>query len=147
MIRSGARINDGNLPFKETPLMRAASSHSPELVQLLLEKGAHIEARDQNGCTPLIYAARSGDPDTFKILLNAGADIKTMAHRGRDVFEWVSTLSLEISELFLSHTPVSKTRASKWLLKAASDGHIQNIQKCLARNAAIQPVDEENQRK
>jgi len=142
LIRRGARINDVDLPFKETPLIRAASSKSADLVRLLLEKGANLEARDHNGCTPLIHAARSGDLEVVNILLNADADIKAVDRDGRSVFEWASPLSSKIPELILNRSSLSKPRASKWLLKAAGDGHIPIINKLLSRHAAIQPRNE-----
>jgi ankyrin repeat protein len=73
---------------KLTPLMMAPTS-SPEAVQLLLDAGAGVNARDGRGMTPLIFAAASDKPDlaTLRILLEAGADpeIESAAHeRARD---------------------------------------------------------------
>ena len=142
LIRAGARINDGDLPWKQTPLILAASSNSIDLVELLLERGSHIEAKDESGCTPLIHGARSGNLQVVKTLLDAGADIKAVDKDGRSVFEWVAPLSPEILELVLNRSTLSKNQASKALLKAAGDGHIQAIIRLLDQNAAIQPVHE-----
>jgi len=45
-----------------------------ELVTMLIEKNADIEARDSKGNTPLLIAAGSGLTDVCLVLLNAGAD-------------------------------------------------------------------------
>ena len=42
----------------EAPIHIAAQSQSKEIVDILLNKGADIEAKDANGCTPLHHAAR-----------------------------------------------------------------------------------------
>jgi ankyrin repeat protein len=73
---------------KLTPLMMAPSS-SPEAVQLLIDAGASVNARDGRGMTPLIFATASDKPDLaiLRILLKAGADpgIESAAHeRARD---------------------------------------------------------------
>ena len=44
------------------------------VVQLLLENYAYIDAESPNGSTPLMMAAMYGSADTVKVLLLAGAD-------------------------------------------------------------------------
>jgi ankyrin repeat protein len=56
------------------PLHYAASSGSPQLVQLMLDHYAYIDAESPNGTTPLMMAARYGSIDAVKVLLDAGAD-------------------------------------------------------------------------
>ena len=57
---------------------------SPEVVQLLLAKGAPVNARseDSNGNTVLIEAASGGSVETLTLLLNAGADLKATNNDG-----------------------------------------------------------------
>ena len=59
-----------------TPIMYAAMfSSTPEIVQLLLEHGAEIDARDNNGWTPLMLAAGfSSTPEIVQLLLDQGGD-------------------------------------------------------------------------
>lgn len=59
-------------------------SGTPELVALLLDRSADIEARDQDGKTPLHYAAAiSKTPKSTALLLDRGANIGA-----RDKSEW-----------------------------------------------------------
>jgi ankyrin repeat protein len=68
-----ARNADVNKPGW-TALHYAATSGSLEVVQLLLERYAYIDAESPNGSTPLMMAALYGTSETVKLLLEAGAD-------------------------------------------------------------------------
>lgn len=58
------------------PLHYAASGPSTPMVQLLLDKGAAIEAGSPNGSTPLMMAAGYGPESSVDALLAKGADAK-----------------------------------------------------------------------
>ena len=60
-----------------TALHYAASNTtqaSQEMVRLLLEHHAYIDAQSPNGSTPLMMAARYGSPEAVKLLIQEGAD-------------------------------------------------------------------------
>lgn len=59
-----------------TPLHDAVSHDLPEVVDLLLEKGANVDAISQAGSTPLLIAARSGVSEYAAKLLAYGANIE-----------------------------------------------------------------------
>ncbi|RPB21249.1 ankyrin, partial [Terfezia boudieri ATCC MYA-4762] len=59
-----------------TALYSAAYSGHADVVRLLLEKGANIEAtRSDDGATALDSAAYSGHADVVRLLLEKGANI------------------------------------------------------------------------
>jgi ankyrin repeat protein len=68
-----ARDADINKPGW-TALHYAASSGQVEIMKLLIEKFAFIDAQSPNGTTPLMMAAMYGSPDSVKLLLDEGAD-------------------------------------------------------------------------
>ena len=68
-----ARNADVNKPGW-TALHYAASGGKADVVQLLLDHYAYIDAESPNGSTPLMMAAMYGTTDTVKVLLAAGAD-------------------------------------------------------------------------
>lgn len=69
-----ARDADINQPGW-TALHYAASSGHSQIVKLLLENSAYIDAESPNGTTPLMMAARYGNLETVKLLVNEGADL------------------------------------------------------------------------
>ena len=58
-----------------TPLHRAAIEGSYECLQLLIDLGANVNARDEIGWTPLHDAVFHGHVNCAMVLLNAGADL------------------------------------------------------------------------
>jgi uncharacterized protein len=65
-----------------TPLHYAATSAHLEIIELLLENHAYIDAESPNGTTPLMMAAQYGSPAAVKSLLEAGADATLKNQRG-----------------------------------------------------------------
>lgn len=65
-----------------TPLHYAASGPEPAAVQMLLERGARIEALSPNKTTPLMMAARYGNTDSAELLLARGANAKARNDAG-----------------------------------------------------------------
>ena len=51
-------------------------------MQLLLQSGANIEAKDKNGNTPLMRAASWGRTENVKLLLDRGAKIDARNSHG-----------------------------------------------------------------
>jgi ankyrin repeat protein len=70
LIERGADINKPGW----TPLHYAATGGHMDIVRLLLEQSAYIDAASPNGSTPLMMAAMYGNSDVVKVLLEAGAD-------------------------------------------------------------------------
>lgn len=70
-----AREADVNKPGW-TPLHYAASGGHADVVRLLLDHFAYIDAESPNGTTPLMMAARYGSPEAVAALLSAGADVR-----------------------------------------------------------------------
>ncbi|MBN3803993.1 ankyrin repeat domain-containing protein, partial [Paraburkholderia sp. Ac-20336] len=57
------------------PLHYAAANGHDDIVKLLLDHSAYVDAGSPNGTTPLMMAARGGHMSTLKLLLDNGADI------------------------------------------------------------------------
>lgn len=72
-------------PFQmceSTTLMAAARGGNPDVVKLLLDKGADVNAKTAKGYTALMAAAKEGKPDVVKLLLERGADPAAQTTKG-----------------------------------------------------------------
>jgi hypothetical protein len=68
-----------------TPLHYAATGtqpQQPEIITLLLEHHAYIDAESPNGTTPLMMAVHYGTRDSVQLLLQEGADPSLKNHLG-----------------------------------------------------------------
>lgn len=70
LIKKGADVNKPGW----TPLHYAATNGHLDIMNLLLEENAYIDAESPNGTTPLMMAAQYSDESSVKLLLEAGAD-------------------------------------------------------------------------
>lgn len=79
-------LERGAKPHREgwSPLHYAATGPEPKLVELLLARGAALEARSPNGSTPLMMAARYGSESSVDLLLARGADARLRNDQGLD---------------------------------------------------------------
>ena len=62
--------------MERTALHKAAHRGHKDIVQILVEKGASIEAMDNGNKTPLHLAVRNGHTDTVDLLLMKGASVQ-----------------------------------------------------------------------
>lgn len=76
-----------------TALHYAAAKGNSEIVQLLLDKRADINARSPTHITPMMMAARNGHIYTVKLLLDRGADASLTDMHGRSVVDWALAYS------------------------------------------------------
>jgi len=103
LIDAGAKVNTVEKVQDQTPLMWAAAAarNAPEMVKVLIAKGANVNARAKfndwpgqitsepraqyhtyGGLTPLLYAARGGCYACVEALVNAGADVNLPNNEG-----------------------------------------------------------------
>jgi hypothetical protein len=61
------------------------------VVKLLLEKGAELESKDNDGRTPLSWAAKNGHKAVVKLLLEKGAELESKDRvDGRTPLSWAA---------------------------------------------------------
>jgi len=60
-------------------------------MEVLLAKGAEVNARNAHGWTPLHIAAAGGDPAVVALLLKHGANVHALSHIGTTALDNVTT--------------------------------------------------------
>lgn len=68
--------------FKWTPLHFACQTGLKDLVQVLLDSGAHLDAVALNGGTPVMRAIESCHPDVVQLLIERGAKVQNETRKG-----------------------------------------------------------------
>ncbi len=74
LLDAGADLRAAHAPDGGSALQSAVFGERSELVRLLIERGADVNAPDEDGFTPLMAAAYTGTVECARLLLDAGAD-------------------------------------------------------------------------
>ena len=94
-------LTEGN--DKPTPLIKASARGNNSSVNLLLDRGANIEATDKQERTSMSWAAENGHDSTVRLLLDRGARIEKKGYVGRTPLVWaVSKAQESIFRLLLN---------------------------------------------
>ncbi|RYP49442.1 hypothetical protein DL768_004852 [Monosporascus sp. mg162] len=134
----------------QTPLLWAARNGYTEIVQLLLDSGAKIGAKDKYGRTPLSWAARNRHKKIVQLLLDSGADADVKDNNSRTLL-WRAAENghKEIVQLLLdggAKIDVKDNDSRTPLWRAAENGHKEIVQLLLNRgaNAGIDAKDNDS---
>lgn len=100
LLAHGADVNRRGLREELSALHQAASFEQAEIARCLLDAGAEVDQREDEGATPLMYAAARGDLRTVEILLARGADPSAKDKDGWTAWDWaVDKENPEIADL------------------------------------------------
>jgi ankyrin repeat protein len=83
LIARGADVQQQESEMQMSPLHYAAAHDEPDMVRILLENGADLNAENSFRWTPLFSAARMGSVETVQALLEAGAESDAVSAEGR----------------------------------------------------------------
>ena len=76
-------------------LMEAVNAYKKDIILLLIENGANINAQDNRGCTALMRAAYSGYPKLIEYLLEHNADKEVLDNEGNKAIHYVRKENFE----------------------------------------------------
>ena len=122
-----------------SPLSASARSGNPDIIKMLLEKGAEVDCEDKDGFTPLEYAVLNNKTEAVRLLLQTGADAKrncslltTPARRGNtDIIKMALEKGAEVDCVDKDgFTPLES---------AALNGNTEAVQLLLQAGADVKP--------
>ncbi len=92
LIQKGADVRHKSDKDGYTSLHDACMSGTPDVVKLLIDKGADVNAADKKGTTPLMLAVKSNSIPKVEILLERGADIHLLDKKKKTAKSYVKGL-------------------------------------------------------
>jgi len=87
LLDNGADVETRDSKFNSSLLMWAAHEGHADILELLIQKGAIIDASKQDGQTALWFAAEKGQMETLEILVRNGADVNVIGWEGDSALE------------------------------------------------------------
>lgn len=131
LLQAEVEVNAKDNVLGQTPLMKAATSWCPELLETLLKAGADVHATTDEGLTALILAARDGYIHSVRILLEHGAHANLQDDYGRTALILAARQGYtEVVKLLLQHgarTDLKTRNAFLAWLHDAVRGHYFNV--------------------
>jgi ankyrin repeat protein len=130
----------------DNQLLKVARKGDSNAVRQLLDKGANIEARDQNGKTTLMLAR---NVRTMKLLLERGANVEATDNEGRTaliaVASWGNAQNVEFLLEKGANIEARDDQGRTALITAASADHGRTVKLLLEKGANIEARDNEGQ--
>ncbi len=108
-----ARDADVNKPGW-TPLHYAATSGHLDVIRMLLDNHAYIDAASPNGSTPLMMAAMYGTTDAVKLLLDAGADPTLKNALGLSAIDFAWQVQKEAAVALIAAAVRGRSQKGSW---------------------------------
>jgi Ankyrin repeats (3 copies)/Ankyrin repeats (many copies) len=141
ILTHGEDVNAKSGGHGLTPLLVASYEGHLDVARLLLDHGADINSKDNNGKTPLVAAYHSNNLEAMRLLLERGADANTECDGfGLVLHDASYNGQAEVIELLLRHNADVNARSStNWtpLHWASRSGHSEVIQLLLDNGADI----------
>ncbi len=116
---------DTDVKIKTMDLISAVQKGDTEIVKMLLDKGADVNAKDNNGNAALIWAVDRKNTEIIKMLLDKGADVNVDVNvkdgsREPVLIYAIKKDNTEIVKILLDNGADVKSRAANMALSYAS---------------------------
>jgi ankyrin repeat protein len=89
--------------LNDMPLHEAAQQSHQALVELLLKKGADVNATGNQDYTPLHYAAQEDAPELALLLIRHGADIEKRTRQGATPLQLACRTAPRVADVLIQH--------------------------------------------
>ena len=140
-LNNGADKNAIYKPYGWPALYWATHKENTEMVSILLEKGAEVNAKNSGGSTALIKASLNGHAEVVRMLLNNGADVNVKDDTGTTaLFSAILYRHTEVVRILLENgadVHVKTMYGSTTLDMASWDGDIEIVAMLLENGADV----------
>lgn len=141
LLDHGADVHEGETVHGISPLMAACNVENMDLADLLLQRGADVNAQSVDGKTALIRMARLGSLELFRLLLRWGADVNIYDEQAKNALMYACSENRESIVRFLMeqpHTGVNDYKVDTALWYAAAAGHAGIVRLLIDAGALIE---------
>tara|TARA_R110000751_G_scaffold98096_5_gene190959 strand:+ start:60735 stop:61868 length:1134 start_codon:yes stop_codon:yes gene_type:complete len=129
------------LPDHSSLLAWAVETQEPQLVELLLKKGAKVQLANSNRFTPIIQACRYGNTEIINALLDKGADANSTIEDGTSAFQLcagsATTEDLTRMVSLGANINAQNSDGQTALMWAANFGKAENLNYLVSKGANI----------
>jgi ankyrin repeat protein len=114
-----------------TPLHVSATNGHVEILQLLLTRGANVNAQDKSGLTPLMAASELGNTVAVILMIDKGADVNLQDYDGLSPLILTAyTSQHDVARILLSHEAQPELADDQFttpLMIAAQQGDMEMV--------------------
>jgi len=139
LIRNGADVNLRTNPYGFTALIIASMWGNEGVTAVLLDSGARVNDKDEQGNTSLIYASQFGHVEVIRLLLAKSAPINELNDEGKSALYNASILGYDdIVEMLVearANVNLRTKTGDTALIAAASWGQTEVVKRLLDAGA------------
>lgn len=141
LIKNGAELNPANTE-EGFPLIYAVIANSPEIVELLIKKGAKVNTQMKGGVDALYLSVTWNLLDVTRVLIQQKADLKRVLN-GSTVLDIAESLKLtEVAGLLRKHGAINAPIPAAGR-EVAAESPLKNTKKSAKKNQAKKPAGTE----
>ena len=141
LLDFGANVQEGESFHGISPLMAACNVQNVEVAELLLQRGANVNAQSVDGKTALIQTARLGNLELFRLLLQWGANLSIYDEQAKNALMYACSENRLTIVRYLMSQPQSgvndyKVDTALWYASAA--GHADVVRLLIEAGALLE---------
>lgn len=149
LIATGADVNVVDEDVNFTALMKAVGNGNWEMVRLLLDAGAEVNAKNRGGVTALMALGERTDAEIVWTLVSAGARVNRKDEKRNTALIWAARIENApvLQALLDAGAKVNaKNKEGKTALMMAVDaGYLENVKALLTAGADVNQRNEDDE--